>query len=399
MSDLKPLIQDLVIANRILAKEDVVDAYGHVSVRHPENPHRFLIARSLAPDLVEPPDIIELDILPSAYSTAGSAGTLVAGRTDTPLLDLDGSYTRWNYGSHATVQALKLMGVRSDRYRTLQGLEEGGHIGGHEFAGTRAGRLSNYFPNMDEYGIKDSLATWYRIMIESSHTSTTVVDEESDAKLIKQWWEASTGSDGGDRCVFASGDDYFNALLAVGGVPHPNENALATNVFGVAAVANQWNGAGAASVGPFPLIRDLFADPVAGPALGVAGNYSYQIDGGCPAPNRFDALTKVGSAEAQNSALYPVFASVTNVAGVSYMTERDVLNDHDRNKALSYGFSIQFIRQGGENLLDNRAQVLYKFLTSCRGPRSVSDTASCWPCPTDANKYANWATSAGLLRR
>jgi len=78
------------------------------------------------------------------------------------------------------------------------------------------------------------------------------------------------------------------------------------------------------------------------------------------------------------------------------MTERDVLNDHDRNKALGYGFSIQFIRQGGENLLDNRAQVLYKFLTSCRGPRSGADTTACWPCPTDANKYGNWAALSGF---
>ena len=62
MSSLDSLIQDLVIANRILAREDVVDAYGHVSVRHPDNPHRFLIARSLAPDLVEPSDIVELDL-------------------------------------------------------------------------------------------------------------------------------------------------------------------------------------------------------------------------------------------------------------------------------------------------------------------------------------------------
>jgi len=343
------------------------------------------------------PDIIEFDVLPSVYSTAGSAGTLVANRTNTPLLDLDGSYTRWNFGAHATVQALKLMGVRSDRYRTLQGLEEGGHIGGHEFAGTRAGRQSNYFPNMDEYSIKDSLAGWYRIMIESSHTATTVVDEESDSKLIAQWWATSTpGTDGGDRCVFASGDDFFNALLTVGGVPHPNENALATNVFGVATVANQWNGALAPSVGAFPTIKDMFADPAAGPGLGVSGAYSYQIDGGCPAPNRFDALTKIGSAEAQNSATYPTFASVTNVAGVSYMTERDALNDHDRNKALGYGFSIQFIRQGGENLLDNRAQVLYKFLTSCRGPRTGADTTACWPCPTDANKYGNWLNLTGF---
>jgi HCOMODA/2-hydroxy-3-carboxy-muconic semialdehyde decarboxylase len=35
-----------VIANRILAREEVVDAYGHVSVRHPDDPGRFLIARS-----------------------------------------------------------------------------------------------------------------------------------------------------------------------------------------------------------------------------------------------------------------------------------------------------------------------------------------------------------------
>src|SRR5216684_1976116 len=62
MSNLTPLIQDLVIANRILAKEDVVDAYGHVSLRHPDNPNRFLIARSLAPDLVGPEDIVELDL-------------------------------------------------------------------------------------------------------------------------------------------------------------------------------------------------------------------------------------------------------------------------------------------------------------------------------------------------
>src|SRR5207237_10536173 len=61
MSKLDPLIQDLVIANRILAKEDVVDAYGHISVRHPDNPKRFFMARSLAPELVERHDLIEFD--------------------------------------------------------------------------------------------------------------------------------------------------------------------------------------------------------------------------------------------------------------------------------------------------------------------------------------------------
>src|SRR6266404_2034526 len=62
MGNLDTLMQDLVIANRILAREEVVDAYGHVSVRHPDNPNRFLIARSLAPELVGPEDIVELDL-------------------------------------------------------------------------------------------------------------------------------------------------------------------------------------------------------------------------------------------------------------------------------------------------------------------------------------------------
>ena len=62
MPDLNAPVQDLVIANRILAREDVVDAYGHVSVRHPDNPNHFLIARSLAPELVGPEDIVELDL-------------------------------------------------------------------------------------------------------------------------------------------------------------------------------------------------------------------------------------------------------------------------------------------------------------------------------------------------
>src|ERR1700674_4700493 len=62
MSNLTGLIQDLGIANRILAREEVVDAYGHVSIRHPDNPNHFLIARSLAPDLVGAECIVELDL-------------------------------------------------------------------------------------------------------------------------------------------------------------------------------------------------------------------------------------------------------------------------------------------------------------------------------------------------
>jgi hypothetical protein len=335
------------------------------------------------------PDIIEFDVLPRVYA-AGAAGTLLDGKTDTPILDLDGSYTGWNFGSHATVQILRSLGVRADRYRTLQGLEEGGHVGGHEFLGTRAGRLSNYFPNPDEYFIKDLLAAHYRIMIESSHTSTTVVDEETDSKLIKDWWTEPTGTNGGDRCIFTSGDDYFNALLLVGGVPHPNENNLASQVFGVAAASNTWNGNLAVQQ---PLMRDMFADPAAGPALGTPGAYTYIVDGGCPAPNRFDALTPIGGGEAVASALYPQFLGVSNTAAIAHMTEADTPGDFDRNKALGYGYSVQFVRQGGMNNIDARAQVLYKFLTSCRGPRTV-ETGVCWPCPSNASPIpANWATA------
>lgn len=51
--------RDLVIANRILAHHGVVDAYGHVSVRHPGDPARHLLSRSLSPGMVGPGDIVE----------------------------------------------------------------------------------------------------------------------------------------------------------------------------------------------------------------------------------------------------------------------------------------------------------------------------------------------------
>jgi ribulose-5-phosphate 4-epimerase/fuculose-1-phosphate aldolase len=52
---------DLVSANHILASEGVLDGFGHVSVRHDKRNDRFLIARSMAPALVEPADILECD--------------------------------------------------------------------------------------------------------------------------------------------------------------------------------------------------------------------------------------------------------------------------------------------------------------------------------------------------
>jgi ribulose-5-phosphate 4-epimerase/fuculose-1-phosphate aldolase len=54
---LEAIIDDIVTANRILAAEGVVDAFGHVSARHPDHPDRFLISRALAPELITAADI------------------------------------------------------------------------------------------------------------------------------------------------------------------------------------------------------------------------------------------------------------------------------------------------------------------------------------------------------
>jgi len=56
------LIEDLVAANRILADQGVLDGWGHVSVRHPRDPNRYLLSRSRAPELVSIDDILEFDL-------------------------------------------------------------------------------------------------------------------------------------------------------------------------------------------------------------------------------------------------------------------------------------------------------------------------------------------------
>jgi HCOMODA/2-hydroxy-3-carboxy-muconic semialdehyde decarboxylase len=56
---MKDELRDLAIANRILAREGVVDAFGHVSLRHPGRPDRFFLARSRSPELVTPDDLME----------------------------------------------------------------------------------------------------------------------------------------------------------------------------------------------------------------------------------------------------------------------------------------------------------------------------------------------------
>ena len=48
--------QELALGNQIVANEGIIDAFVHVSMRHPENPHRYLLSCSRAPELVTPDD-------------------------------------------------------------------------------------------------------------------------------------------------------------------------------------------------------------------------------------------------------------------------------------------------------------------------------------------------------
>lgn len=55
-------LRDLAVANRILAREGVVDAFGHVSLRHPGRTDRFFLARSRSPELVTVEDLMEFEL-------------------------------------------------------------------------------------------------------------------------------------------------------------------------------------------------------------------------------------------------------------------------------------------------------------------------------------------------
>jgi HCOMODA/2-hydroxy-3-carboxy-muconic semialdehyde decarboxylase len=70
------LIADLAAASRILVAQGVVDGFGHVSMRHPRVPERYLMARSIAPALVTPDDIIEYDLDSNPCNAGGRSSFL-----------------------------------------------------------------------------------------------------------------------------------------------------------------------------------------------------------------------------------------------------------------------------------------------------------------------------------
>jgi HCOMODA/2-hydroxy-3-carboxy-muconic semialdehyde decarboxylase len=70
------LLADLAAASRILAAQGVVDGFGHVSMRHPSDPGRYLMSRSVAPALVTPGDIVEYDMNSEPVNANGRASFL-----------------------------------------------------------------------------------------------------------------------------------------------------------------------------------------------------------------------------------------------------------------------------------------------------------------------------------
>jgi ribulose-5-phosphate 4-epimerase/fuculose-1-phosphate aldolase len=67
------LLDDLVVANRILANENILDGLGHVSVRSLTNPNHFFQSRDLAPGLVTAADILEYDLDGNPVNPKGPA--------------------------------------------------------------------------------------------------------------------------------------------------------------------------------------------------------------------------------------------------------------------------------------------------------------------------------------
>jgi ribulose-5-phosphate 4-epimerase/fuculose-1-phosphate aldolase len=70
----KAVIDELVVANHILANEGVVDGYGHVSVRNPANPNSYFLGSAGAPALVTPADITEYDLDSKPMTNASATG-------------------------------------------------------------------------------------------------------------------------------------------------------------------------------------------------------------------------------------------------------------------------------------------------------------------------------------
>ena len=117
MSILKDALEELVTANHILANEGVVDSFGHISIRHPDNPDHYLLSCSRAPECIEVDDIMEFTLEGDLRRKEGMALKrlqdigCVRGRRHRMSLPVRGQRTRTNArtrrGSRKTVAGRK----------------------------------------------------------------------------------------------------------------------------------------------------------------------------------------------------------------------------------------------------------------------------------------------------
>ena len=325
-------------------------------------------------------------------STPWPGRNAARGPNQYPILNLDGAYTAWSFSQDPGDP-----GPRPRRPGRPPSAAAGAGLR-EQHRGARADRAAGQSevgsadqPLPEHERVLDRDSTWYRILIQSSHLRNAALEDEADARLIEAWWNSPTGSNGEIAACSPRARITRTRSQCRRIDPSSPRSSYASNVLGIQSAAGAWAGSGS---NLHPTVEDRFANPASGPGL-VAG-YTYPTDCGCPGPNRPDALTKVASPDAQNVAFYPLFSGVTDVAGVARMSEADPITDKDRSKALAYGFSVQYVRKTGiptnasnyvHSGVEERMQVLYKFLTSCRGARTgaSADSGKCWPCPTSVN--------------
>ena len=65
------VIEELAAANRVLAAQGILPGYGHVGVRSPENPNRYFLSRSIAPELLTADGIVGFDLHSAAIDSRG----------------------------------------------------------------------------------------------------------------------------------------------------------------------------------------------------------------------------------------------------------------------------------------------------------------------------------------
>jgi flagellar hook capping protein FlgD len=337
------------------------------------------------------PRLYTFAVLPGIYAV-GSAGSLLAGKSTTPLLLVDPNSLIWDDGASPIIEALRGLGVRADVYRVVDGgLMRGNGLGGHERAGVTPSHVTNFHPNAEEWALADSLSTWYRLIVNDAGGVGGVSVSDADAFAFEQWLGRSTGVNGGDRGLLLAGENAPTALLGAGGIATPSQLALA-NALGLGSASSPWP---SSSANPYPLIDDRFSAPSAVPGLAPPGTFTYPLEGWTGHSSLADAVLPTAAGGVQVCGTYP-----TGNAAIASSFEADPVADNDQSKSWMCGFSLEATRKSGiptssqsftHSGLENRMRILYKFITSVRGARTPGQTGQCWPCPSAPVMTQNWA--------